>query len=65
VKIAEMLLEREMLDGNEVAQIIKGEDLPPKPTSGTKDSGETQQVIRPEAGRRLPGLTEGERPQPA
>jgi cell division protease FtsH len=65
VKIAEMLLEREMLDGNEVAQIIKGEDLPPKPTSGTKDSGDTQQVIRPEAGRRLPGFTEGERPQPA
>jgi cell division protease FtsH len=65
VKIAEMLLEREMLDGNEVAQIIKGEDLPPKPTSGTKDPGDTQQVIRPEAGRRLPGFTEGERPQPA
>src|SRR6202522_1582492 len=64
-RIARALLEREVLDGSEVAQIIKGEDLPPKPTSGTKDSGDTQQVIRPEAGRRLPGFTEGERPQPA
>jgi hypothetical protein len=26
---------------------------------------QTQQVIRPEGGRRLPGLSEGERPQPA
>ncbi len=65
VKIAEMLLEREILDGNEVAQIIKGQDLPPKSTSGTKDTGDTQQVLRPETGRRLPGLTEGEHPQPA
>jgi len=66
IKIAEMLLEREMLDGNEVAQIIKGQDLPPKSTSGTKDAGgDTQQVLRPETGRRLPGFTEGERPQPA
>ena len=66
VKIAEMLLEREMLDGAEVALIIKGQDLPPRPTSGTKDTGEnTQQVLRPESGRRLPGFSEGEHPQPA
>ena len=25
----------------------------------------TQQVLRPESGRRVPGLSEGERPQPA
>ncbi len=66
IKIAEELLIREILDGNEVMQIIKGGDLPPKPTSGTKESADnTQQVIRPETGRRLPGFTEGERPQPA
>jgi cell division protease FtsH len=64
VNIAEALLEREILDGNEVMQIISGQPLEPK--SGSKDSEDhTQQVIRPEGGRRLPGLSEGERPQPA
>ena len=67
VRIAESLLEREILDGNEVMQIIKGDPLPvssaPPPP---KDSGDgTQQVLRPEPSRRLPGLSEGERPQPA
>jgi cell division protease FtsH len=65
-KIAEMLLEREILDGNEVMQIINGQPLAPLPASGSKDSEDhTQQVLRPEAGRRVPGLSEGERPQPA
>src|SRR5437588_2006842 len=64
VRIAEALLVREILDGNEVMQIIKGETLPP--VSGQKDSEDhTQQVLRPESGRRVPGLSEGERPQPA
>jgi cell division protease FtsH len=64
IQIAENLLEREILDGNEVMQIIAGHQLPPyiKP----KDSEDhTQQVIRPDGGRRVPGLNEGERPQPA
>jgi cell division protease FtsH len=66
VRIAESLLEREILDGSEVMAIIRGENLPPKSTDGGKDAEDhTQQVIRPEAGRRLPGLSEGERPQPA
>jgi cell division protease FtsH len=64
VKIAETLLEREILDGNEVMQIINGHPLPP--IAGSKDSEDhTQQVLRPEGGRRVPGLSEGERPQPA
>jgi cell division protease FtsH len=64
VKIAETLLEREILDGNEVMQIINGQPL--APIAGPKDSEDhTQQVLRPEGGRRLPGLSEGERPQPA
>jgi cell division protease FtsH len=64
VKIAETLLEREILDGNEVMQIINGQPL--APISGSKDSEDhTQQVLRPETGRRVPGLSEGERPQPA
>jgi len=66
VKIAETLLEREILDGNEVMQIINGETLPPLQPSGGKDAEDhTQQVLRPEGPRRVPGLSEGERPQPA
>jgi cell division protease FtsH len=66
VKIAETLLEREILDGAEVLTLIKGDNLPPRSQDGGKDAEDhTQQVIRPEAGRRLPGLSEGERPQPA
>jgi cell division protease FtsH len=66
VQIAETLLEREILDGNEVMQIISGQQLPPMSSSGSKDSEDhTQQVIRPDVGRRVPGLSEGERPSPA
>ncbi len=64
IRIAENLLEREILDGAEVMQIISGQTLPP--SNKSKDSEDhTQQVLRPEAGRRTPGLSEGERPQPA
>jgi cell division protease FtsH len=65
VRIAESLLEREILDGNEVMQLINGQTLPPSSSSGPKDSEDhTQQVLRPapDAGRRIPGL---EGPQPA
>ena len=65
VKIAESLLEREILDGNEVMAIIRGEQVATT-TGGGKDAEDhTQQVILPEPGRRVPGLSEGERPQPA
>ena len=65
-KIAETLLEREILDGDEVMQLIKGEPLAPFTSSRGKDPEEhVQQVLRPESGRRVPGLSEGERPQPA
>jgi cell division protease FtsH len=66
VSIAEALLVREILDGAEVMQLINGETLAPLPPSAGKDSADhTQQVLRPEGGRRVPGLNEGERPQPA
>jgi cell division protease FtsH len=67
VKVAEMLLEREVLDGAEVRLIIGGGELPP-PSGGSRDTADhgIQQVIRPEStGRRLPGLNDGESPQPA
>jgi hypothetical protein len=64
-----MLLEREVLDAAEVLQIVRGEELaarPGKNLPNKPEDGQTQQVIRPEGGgRRLPGLSEGERPQPA
>ncbi len=67
VRIAETLIVREILDGNEVMQLINNQPLPPLAPGGSKDSEDhTQQVLRPEGGpRRLPGLSEGERPQPA
>jgi cell division protease FtsH len=66
VRIAETLLEREILDGAEVMAIIRGEALPALPPAPPKDAEDhTQQVLRPGTGRRVPPLTEGERPQPA
>jgi len=68
VRVAEALLEREGLDGGEVKTLMDGGNLPPMAVKPPKDdAGQTQQVIRPESGggRRLPGLSEGERPAPA
>jgi cell division protease FtsH len=68
VKIAEALLEREILDGNEVMLIVKGKSAEPtKPAGGKEQPDDTQQVLwsRPESDRRVTGLSEGERPQPA
>jgi cell division protease FtsH len=66
VRIAEALLEREVLDGAEVKQLIDGEKLPAftRPAPPNSPDG-TQQVIRPETGNRVPGLLGGERPQTA
>src|SRR5262249_35499931 len=67
VRIAEALLEREILDGDEVKQLIEGRTLAALPAGGNSgNSGETQQVIRPESGVRMPPpLIEGTGPQPA
>ena len=66
VQIAETLLEREVLDGSEVRALIEGSGLEaPAAPAAPADSASEQQVLRPEGGRRLPGLTEGERPLPA
>jgi len=66
VRIAEGLLEREVLDGDEIRQLIEGKELPPMRAAVPPTDRGQQQVVRPEGGRRLPGgLIEGERPQPA
>ena len=65
-KMAEMLLEREVLDGSEVLQIIAGKELAAslnKPRKAAESP--SQQVIRPEGGHPTVGLSEGEQPQPA
>jgi cell division protease FtsH len=60
VTIAEMLLEREALDGSEVRQLIDGIPLAPMASSKPKDKDpDIQQVIRPEGGRRVPNMAEG------
>ncbi|MEP6714195.1 MAG: cell division protein FtsH, partial [Terriglobia bacterium] len=67
VRVAEALLEREGLDGGEVRILMDGGTLPPLAIGKPKDTGDVQQVLRPESGggRRVPGLSEGERPAPA
>jgi cell division protease FtsH len=65
-RIALALLEREVLDANEIQLLIQGKPLPARqlPSSTGDDSGNVQQVLKPEPGRQ-PGLAPGERPSPA
>jgi cell division protease FtsH len=66
VKIAEALLEREVLDGGEVTDLINGKPLKAftasKPTTQNPNDGGT--VIAPHPNP-IPGLMGGESPQPA
>jgi cell division protease FtsH len=48
-KIAQMLLEREVLDANEIQMIIEGKELPIKVAPPAAD--EVQKVLKPEPGR--------------
>jgi cell division protease FtsH len=54
-RIANALLEREVLDANEIKMIVEGKELPPIKLP-SKDDG-VQQVLKPEPGR--PGLAKG------
>ena len=63
VRIANALLEREVLDANEIKMMIEGKDLPKIVPPPKSDDG-VQQVLKPEPGR--PGIAKGgERPAPA
>ncbi|HUS06911.1 MAG TPA: ATP-dependent zinc metalloprotease FtsH [Bryobacteraceae bacterium] len=64
VRIAEALLEREVLDGAEVKQLIDGQTLRPLDTPKNSDDNKAPQVLRPD-GVRVPGLNEGGSPLPA
>jgi cell division protease FtsH len=67
VRIAEALLEREVLEGGEVRHLIDGVPLAPSTTSKSSDDNKGQQVIRPDQGSPMPmpKLTGGDRPLPA
>ena len=66
VRIAEALLEREVLDGNEIKQLIAGVPLPPARSVPKLESGQKPPKAAPEpAPAPVPGLREGENPQPA
>jgi cell division protease FtsH len=58
-RIAEALLEREVLDANELKLLIEGKDLP-KFTPRSDDEG-VQQVLKPEPAR-APGMAPGQQP---
>lgn len=66
-RMAAALLEREVLDANEIKLIIAGEQLPPvkfpSPPPNGNAPAEVQQVLKPEPGR-APGLAGGQ-PSPA
>ncbi len=67
IRIAEALLDREILDGDEVHQLIDGRTLAAKgtPKGGDGTKADVQQVIRPEsAGLNVRPIIEGG-PQPA
>jgi cell division protease FtsH len=65
VRIAEALLEREILDGAEVKALIEGAAFPAASQAGGEGTGQTQEVIKPESGLRVPPLVEGDSPSPA
>jgi cell division protease FtsH len=66
VRIAEALLEREVLDGEDVKALLEGRELPALSTSPEpEDGGRPQEVLRPDTPKRVPGLSEGGSPSPA
>ena len=69
VRMAEALLEREVLDGDDVRALVEGRELPEvsTPEEEVEPAPTPQQVLRPDTPKpkRVPGLSEGEQPSPA
>ena len=63
-KIALALLEREVIDANDIKMILEGKELPSLAKQPPQPPDETQQVLKPEPGRQ-PGRQPGERPAQA
>ena len=65
-RIAEALLEREVLDGEDVRALLEGRELPALSAAPATDDGpRPQEVLRPDTPKRVPGLSEGGSPSPA
>jgi cell division protease FtsH len=68
-RVAQALLDREVLDANELKLLIEGKPLPekippPPPAAPPVPAKEPQLTLRPEP-RPIPGLAKGEKPAPA
>ena len=67
-RVAQALLDREVLDATEVKLLIEGKPLPerpaPPPPAPPVPTREPQLTLRPEP-RPMPGLDNGEKPAPA
>jgi len=62
IRVAKALLEREVLDANELKLVIEGKDLPKPPTPNDND-GAPQHVLKPELKpERAPGMAPGQQP---
>jgi len=64
IRMAEALLEREVLDGGEAAALIAGDAVPPSDKPKNTDDPKGQPVLRPDGGIHVPGLDDGS-PLPA
>jgi cell division protease FtsH len=65
-RIAMALLEREVLDANEMQLIMEGKDLPVRVNPNTTPPrDEVQQVLKPAPGQGQPNIAPGERPAQA
>ena len=63
IRLAEALLDREVLDSTEIKTLIEGGDLPPRPPVGGNEAPVTNvQVLKPETTRRP---VTGAEPSPA
>jgi cell division protease FtsH len=66
VRIAEALLEREVLDAKEMQALVDNRALPALASAPAhEDEAGAQEVLRPDKPKRVPGLSEGESPSPA
>jgi cell division protease FtsH len=68
-RVAQALLDREVLEGREITMLLEGKTLPdkplpPPPSAPPLPSREPQPSLRPQP-RPIPGLAKGEKPAPA
>jgi cell division protease FtsH len=64
-RIAQALLEREVLDASEMQLIIEGKELPARVNPNAQPKDEVQQVLKPAPGQTQPNIAPGERPAQA